>query len=304
MAKIAVELQDALRQRAIEGTAGATIPRVLARGDGWSVADVICTSGPDDRRFEEQHLHYSVAVVLAGTFQLRTSTSDALMVPGSLMLGNHGQCFECGHEHGEGDRCVSFYFEPEFFARLARDAGIRNQPPRFVVSRLRPMREFSGLIADVYAGLDGTSVAWEELALRLATAAVARAAGDARCSATPRNALPRITDAVRAIDRQPAAAHSIATLARHAGLSPFHFLRTFERVVGVTPHQYLRRMRLRQAASRLVTTPDNVVDIALDSGFGDVSNFNHAFRGEFGLSPTHLRRRHVRHPGHTEAQAP
>jgi AraC family transcriptional regulator len=28
-----------------------------------------------------------------------------------------------------------------------------------------------------------------------------------------------------------------------------------------------------------------VLDIALDSGFGDVSNFNHAFRAEFGTGP-------------------
>jgi AraC-like DNA-binding protein len=32
-----------------------------------------------------------------------------------------------------------------------------------------------------------------------------------------------------------------------------------------------------------------VIDIAFDCGFGDVSNFNRAFRGEFGISPTRLR---------------
>jgi AraC-like DNA-binding protein len=28
-----------------------------------------------------------------------------------------------------------------------------------------------------------------------------------------------------------------------------------------------------------------VVDLALDTGFGDVSNFNRAFRAEFGVNP-------------------
>ena len=32
------------------------------------------------------------------------------------------------------------------------------------------------------------------------------------------------------------------------------------------------------------------LDIALDSGFGDVSNFNRAFRSEFGMSPTVYRK--------------
>jgi len=43
--------------------------------------------------------------------------------------------------------------------------------------------------------------------------------------------------------------------------------------------------RLREAAVRLVAEPGTVLDIALDCGFGDVSNFNRAFRTEFGMSP-------------------
>ena len=41
---------------------------------------------------------------------------------------------------------------------------------------------------------------------------------------------------------------------------------------------------------RLVAEPGNVLDLALDSGFGDVSNFNRAFRAEFGMSPIAFRR--------------
>jgi len=41
------------------------------------------------------------------------------------MLGNRGLRYECGHEHGEGDRCVSFWYAPEYFERLAADAGTR-----------------------------------------------------------------------------------------------------------------------------------------------------------------------------------
>jgi AraC family transcriptional regulator len=104
------------------------------------------------------------------------------------------------------------------------------------------------------------------------------------------NAEARVTRAVRMIDRHPDAALSLARLAREAGLSPYYFLRTFERLTGITPHQYVRRARLREAAMRLVTRSWNVLDIALDSGFGDVSNFNRAFRTEFGVTPRVFRR--------------
>jgi AraC-like DNA-binding protein len=49
-------------------------------------------------------------------------------------------------------------------------------------------------------------------------------------------------------------------------------------------------MRLRRAALRLKGEPTKVLDIALDSGFSDVSNFNRAFRAEFGESPRSYRR--------------
>jgi AraC family transcriptional regulator len=53
---------------------------------------------------------------------------------------------------------------------------------------------------------------------------------------------------------------------------------------------------LRRAAMRLIAEPSQVLDIALESGFGDVSNFNHAFRAEFGVSPSRYRK--VAHAGH------
>jgi AraC-like DNA-binding protein len=74
-------------------------------------------------------------------------------------------------------------------------------------------------------------------------------------------------------------------------LSPYHFLRTFEHVTGVTPHQYVLRARLRAAAIRLATESTRVIQIAFDCGFGDVSNFNRAFRSEFGLAPISYRRK-------------
>jgi methylphosphotriester-DNA--protein-cysteine methyltransferase len=59
---------------------------------------------------------------------------------------------------------------------------------------------------------------------------------------------------------------------------------------GVPPHQYILRLRLRHAATRLAVEPGNVLDISFDTGFGDVSNFNRAFRAEFGVSPRLYRR--------------
>jgi AraC-like DNA-binding protein len=269
---------------------------VLAQGDGWQVADVVCTCGPQDRPFEEQHSHVCIALVAAGTFQCRSTTGRELMTPGSLLLGNAGQNFECGHEHGTGDRCVSFSYTPEYFESLAADAGARRANPIFRRLRVPPVRALSPVIARACAGLaELRDVPWEELSVRLAAQTVQLVDGlSPRLSEDPPSTVLRVTRAVRAIERDVTSELSLASLAREARLSPYHFLRTFENLTAVTPHQYVLRMRLRQAAMRLTLESARILDVALDCGFGDVSNFNHAFRAEFGVSPRAYRRQQWR----------
>ena len=298
MAKIAVDLERALALKRREGTPGRTSPHVLASGEGWTVADVVCTSGPQDRPYEEQHDRPAVAIVLAGSFQHRSPLSSQgrdVMTPGSLMLGSPGQCFECGHQHGEGDRCVSFWYAPDYFERLAFDAGARGRAC-FKTARVPPVRSLSSLVACAAAGAAGLAdVPWAELGAALAGRAIELGAlPSSRSSAFPPNTEARVTRAIRTIDRHPDASLTLEVLAREARLSPFHFLRTFERLTGVTPHQYLRRARLREAARRLIAENGTVLDISLDCGFGDVSNFNRAFRAEFGKRPLDFRRTSVK----------
>lgn len=291
-------MKRALAQRAVNGTPGVATGRLVARGEGWRVSDVICTSGPHDRPFEEQHAFVSIGIVAAGSFQYRSTMGRELMTPGALLLGNAGHCFECGHEHGVGDRCLAFQFEPDYFARIASDAGVRAGAADFRLTRLPPLREMSALVARACAALGSAPAAstgerpfeanhpWEELAVTLAARTIQLARGLSPASGRPpAHAVARVTRIVRAIERRPQMPFALGRLARAAELSPYHFLRTFERITGVTPHQYILRVRLREAALRLAAESTKILDVALESGFGDVSNFNRAFRTEFGVSP-------------------
>jgi len=287
LAKIATELEDALTKRAVEGTMGQMTARVLADGPEWSVSDVVCTTGPQDRPFEERHSDVFIAVVVAGSFQYHSAGECALLTPGSLMLGNADQSFECRHEYGTGDRCLSFAYAPEYFERLATAAGARGRTVNFRVLRLPPLRGLSPLVARACAALTVASgMRWEELSVQVATQSVQLSHGLApEPRRVSRSAQAGVAAAVRTIERHPDAKLTLARLAEEAELSPYYFLRAFERVAGVTPHQYVLRTRLRDAAMRLSAGSARVIDIAFDCGFSDVSNFNHGFRREFGVSP-------------------
>ncbi|MGF6754619.1 helix-turn-helix transcriptional regulator [Paraburkholderia sp. GAS42] len=287
MGKIAVELEEALMQRALEGVPGQTVPRTLATGDGWEIRDMLCTFGPQDRPFEERHEGVCIAMVVAGSFGYRADAGRELLTPGSLLLGNAGECFECGHRHGAGDRCLSVSYAPAYFERLAADAGVRRSERAFRRVRVPPLRALSPLVARACAGAGGAMpTPWDEFVVELAARTLNVLTESRRNAAQPSAAAwSRVAQIVRMIDSEPHAPHTLGELARAANMSEFHFLRTFRRVTGVTPHQYVLRARLRAAALRLADGAAKIVDIALDCGFNDVSNFNHAFRTEFGANP-------------------
>jgi AraC-like DNA-binding protein len=269
------------------GAAGDATVRILAQGHGWRALDVLCTSGPDDRPFEEQHSNVTIAVVVAGTFQYRSRSAPQLLVPGSFLLGSPDDLFECAHHHGTGDRCVSFQYTPEHFQRTFATH------PRFRLQRLPPSRASASFVARACAALERPGlVAWDALSMEIAARAL-QLANDTRVDPAPPmpSAVAHVTRIVRAMERHPEAATlPLQTLADDARLSPYHFLRTFTRVTGITPHQFALRTRLRDAAMRLATSDARVLDVALDSGFGDLSNFNRTFRAEFGVAPRTYRR--------------
>jgi AraC family transcriptional regulator len=287
---LAADVERAVQIRMRRGEPGGTTGTALASGEGWAIYDVVCTSGPDDRPFEERHSGARIGMVLAGTFQYRTGQTNAMLTPGSLLLGNEGECFECSHRHATGDRCVAFHYTSHYFERIAFDAGGPSAGDMFRVGRLAPHRELSLVGAQAAAGLLGATAGWEELSVELAAVALRLANGQSGSDAVPLGAESSVTASVRAIERDPAAPHSLAKLAGEARLSPYHYLRTFQRVTGVTPHQFILRTRLREAALRLAMQGSKVIEVGLDVGFNDLSSFNRIFRAEFGMSPRQFRR--------------
>jgi AraC-like DNA-binding protein len=264
--------------------------RAIAGGEDWTVSNIICAAGPGDRPFEERHDGYSIAAVVEGTFTYKADSGSALLHPGALLLGNDGKCFECNHEHGVGDRCISFNFSRELFCEIAAAAGGTS---RYAFSSpMLPAGKHSipvlALIEAIARDPDPAQV--EEVAIRLVETVVSAFSDRALSPKLPsRRETRRIAEALRHIEAHATEPLDLATLAALANLSKYHFLRTFRRAVGMPPHQYVLAARMRRAASRLAGSSDTVTSIAFENGFGDLSTFNSRFRGIFGVSPTAYR---------------
>ena len=87
--------------------------------------------------------------------------------------------------------------------------------------------------------------------------------------------------------------HSLEKLARVAFFSPFHFHRIFRALTGETINNYVKRIRLQNAGSMLLSDHRRpVTEIATLCGFNSTAVFCRAFRDHFGRSTGEFRKHH------------
>ncbi|HKQ14102.1 MAG TPA: AraC family transcriptional regulator [Steroidobacteraceae bacterium] len=285
--EIVARLVDARRARGERGSAAVT---TIFRGEGWRLADILCSADASDAAFEEQHDYVSIALVMAGAFSYRSSAGSGDLCSGSVLLGSPGAGFSCTHGHGAGDRCIAFQFSRECYEELLSALGASQASTVFPRVALPVSTGGAALFARTEAVAGGhANGSAHELALGTVSWVI-EALGRLRRDRAPTPAQTQSMLAVaRAIDEDVSADHSVRTLAALASMSPFHFIRCFKRVVGTTPHAYVRIARLR-AAGRLLCDPDlPIAAVAFEVGFQDLSVFNHAFRRTFGVTPRQLR---------------
>jgi AraC family transcriptional regulator len=82
----------------------------------------------------------------------------------------------------------------------------------------------------------------------------------------------------------------LATLARLARLSTFHFCRAFKHSFGVPPHKYHTNRRIEHAKIMLAERKYSVTEIGLTVGFGETSSFTAMFRKMTGQTPSRYHR--------------
>lgn len=82
---------------------------------------------------------------------------------------------------------------------------------------------------------------------------------------------------------------SIGMLANRAGISPYHFIRSFKRETGFTPHEYIINTRMAMARYLLKNTQLPIKDICFQTGFSGESVFCSAFKKKHGMTPVQYR---------------
>lgn len=141
-------------------------------------------------------------------------------------------------------------------------------------------------VAALHAALtQGASALERESAFTWTLAQLIGRYGEARAR---QPALGDERDAVRRarryIDERFAEGVSLAEIAAHVALSPYHLLRAFRAEIGLPPHAYLNGVRIRQA-ERLIAAGKPLAEVAAETGFSSQSHLTRHFKRLIGVTP-------------------
>ncbi len=192
---------------------------------------------------------------------------------------------------------VLFFIEDEFLERFAQrhadllpDNKQASAAPAIRLHITSPVSQFYHAVLPYFdtplneARRRGLSLKLEELLLNLI--AEPQNQGFALYLNGLLRSKPTIPSVMEQNFRLPLPLEGFAKLAQRS-LSSFR--RDFEQAYEMPPGRWLQQRRLRHAAHLLEHTGLPVTQAALEAGFRDASHFSHAFKAQYGCSPSAFR---------------
>lgn len=249
--------------------------------------------GPHRDPAEEVARSHAVSLVEQGAFELRRRRERLWMRAGAVMVTHPGYAYSCQHrEEFPTDRCLAVIPSPGLVESIASDGSGRLEAvPAHRRAAARTAYQFLGL-RELLLRPGGPAEP-----LEVEVRAMELLAGVARWNRRARVGFrlgqvawyaPRIDAARERIQADFRETHTLASLARGAGMSPFHFARVFAELTGTPPHRYLVEVRL-MAARAMLLEGAGVTPAALACGFGNLSHFVRSYRRRFGTVPSATR---------------
>jgi AraC-like DNA-binding protein len=231
----------------------------------------------------EPHTHeaFGLGSIEAGTERFRYRGADHLAPRGSLVMMNPDELHTGRAETAAGWRYRMLYIERGAIERVSGESGWHFGDA--VRDRAANARRVGVLLDQLWRATE--PLAFDGLLQLL----LEEFRNHAR---SPRAAKPespaRFSGVIDYLRTHLARRITLDELADVAGLSPFHFLRSFKAQYHATPQKMLMALRLYEA-KRLLAADTAPAQVAAATGLVDQAHLTHAFLCRYGVTPARYR---------------
>ena len=106
----------------------------------------------------------------------------------------------------------------------------------------------------------------------------------------------KIKAALEFMDQNYGEEIAISDVAAACYFSQYHFMRFFKKYMGISCGEYLKNLRLEKAAKAFAEGNTGILDVAMESGFRNLSYFYREFQKKYGYTPKQFIHRCVEMP--------
>jgi len=256
-----------------------------------------CVVGAEESTAVQTQRWPMMSFTHSGAFVVHAAGRSSIIDPSCTLLINPGAPYRMSRHIGERSRGAYVLVRPDVFRDVS---GSGTFAPRGFSEIEGPSSTRSYLLQRALLDrIEGEAVPdaleIDEMGMALLDAALSPAAPDDDEITVRRRRQHATIQRVRALILEHLAEPmKLDVIARAADVSPFHLCRVFRRITGRTLHRYRTILRLRMAVDRLREGSTDIAQISLDLGFSSHSHFTAAFRKEFGVSPSKMRKGKLR----------
>ena len=233
------------------------------------------------------HDDFGIGLMTGGAQRSWSGRGHVEAKQGNLITVNPAEVHD-GMPIGEHRTWSMLYFAPDLISTIVADLSEGRDSDRELHSPVIDNARIAHLfrMARAAAIADEQDEGFQEALLALFGALhhVAIPASTSTSTSTSTSSAASLKQARSCIDDDPAANHTLAELARLAGLSRFQTLRGFTRLTGLTPRAYVIQRRL-DLVRGLIRQGSTLADAAAAAGFADQSHMHRAFVVRYGLTP-------------------
>jgi AraC-like DNA-binding protein len=276
--------------------------RTLFRSDLILVFDYHC-SGHDNEGEIPQG--FEIVLPRAGAYQRRDAHGTFLADPNHILFYNAGEPYDISHPVGSEDSSTVFIIKPAVLFEMiqAHHPAVENNPQRLFQSSHIIFKSYLQILQYQLLRTQPhrfDTLAVEEQILSLMSEILRASHHGRTCHQKPSPGTLRAHSEQTQHVKMFLNAHiqsplQLKHISSAVHLSPFHLCRIFKQNTGMTLHQYVKRLRLFNAAEHMLEHPAARLDLlALEYGFSNHGNFSTAFRQVFGINPSELRSTQLR----------
>lgn len=226
------------------------------------------------------HSTFNITLVIEQTFSTNIYNRFLQAPVGTIVITNPMEVHATICDATIGSTFFTFYISPDVLT------GLNNKKPVFFYDKIvhdaslfEELYILSMHFNNSFEGADvNNSLGFENKLLKALKKLVKLHAAN-KISENKKN-----TNFQRFLEEEPYEKFSLESAAHKFGLDKFKFLRLFKHETGLTPNNYIILKRIEKC-KHLLQTHDNLLEIAIETGFYDATHLCKYFKKITGITP-------------------